>query len=623
MPLPTIGSALLDLALALALLGCVVGLVRPGDRRLRLFQWLTFLACLPAFLSLMALVARADPTVGYAVEHAAPAGAGLGYRLAAVWAGQAGGLLLWCVETALVGLFMLPARMPRAVAVMSALEACLLGLVAVSNPFAPAAAGAVGGMNPMLQAPMMLIHPPMLFLGYALLAAPYAITIGALVDGDAEGWPKAVWPWALVAWLALTLGNGFGSEWAYKTFGWGGFWSWDPVENTSFVPWMLVAAGVHCLWMARRNGTWLRPAAVCLAGAFVAVLYGSYLARSGALAGASVHAYVAGEKLMQYALGGLLIGATVLVAALLIPRWKEWKAPAAGEPSDPASRATPHAIGAMAAVSVLVLAGMSLPMLGTAPTTAAYNTALMPLALVMMVMLLRARGWMLGGAMRWAARVVLSLWLIVAWAMALMFGATIDHGPGMILQAIFGPPLLLTACLVALQAVGEILGRGVSWRRRGAPLAHLGLAALLIGALGSGYGSATEKAFLTLGQEQQVLGHWLLATAVSLPAPEVKRANLSMDDAPGRVEMETSKLFDVSLRRALIRRGLMGDLYVTPMAIVVEPMKMGTIRVPPGAMIEVAVKPVMSLLWLGMLGIAAGLLLSLARRSRASAARAA
>jgi cytochrome c-type biogenesis protein CcmF len=207
MPLPTIGSALLDLALALALLGCVVGLVRPGDRRLRLFQWLTFLACLPAFLSLMALVARADPTVGYAVEHAAPAGAGLGYRLAAVWAGQAGGLLLWCVETALVGLFMLPARMPRAVAVMSALEACLLGLVAVSNPFAPAAAGAVGGMNPMLQAPMMLIHPPMLFLGYALLAAPYAITIGALVDGDAEGWPKAVWPWALVAWLALTLGR--------------------------------------------------------------------------------------------------------------------------------------------------------------------------------------------------------------------------------------------------------------------------------------------------------------------------------------------------------------------------------------------------------------------------------
>jgi cytochrome c biogenesis factor len=230
---------------------------------------------------------------------------------------------------------------------------------------------------------------------------------------------------------------------------------------------------------------------------------------------------------------------------------------------------------------------------------------------------------MVGGAMRWAARVVLSLWLIVAWAMALMYGATIDHGPGMILQAIFGPPLLLTACLVALQAMGEILGRGVSWRRRGAPLAHLGLAALLIGALGSGYGSATEKAFLTLGQEQQVLGHWLLATAVSLPAPEVKRANLSMDDAPGRVEMETSKLFDVSLRRALIRRGLMGDLYVTPMAIVVEPMKMGTIRVPPGAMIEVAVKPVMSLLWLGMLGIAAGLLLSLARRSRASAARAA
>ncbi len=623
MPLSTAGSALLDTALVLALLGSVLGLVRPGDGRLRLLQWLTFLASLPAFLVLMALVARADPTVAYAVEHAAPAGAGLGYRLAAVWAGQAGGLLLWCVETALVGLFMLPVRMPRAVAVMSALEACLLGLVVVNNPFAPAAAGAVGGLNPMLQAPMMLIHPPMLFLGYALLAAPYAITIGALADRDAEGWPKAVWPWVLVAWLALTLGNGFGAEWAYKTFGWGGFWSWDPVENTSFVPWMLVAAGIHCLWMARRRGAWLRPAAVCIVGAFIAVLYGSYLARSGALSGASVHAYVAGEKLMQYALGGLLVGATVLVAALLIPRWREWETAAQGDLDDPVTRATRNGIDAMAAVSALVLVGMSLPMLGSAPTTSAYNTAVMPLALVMMVMLLRTGGWALGGTMRWVARVVVALWLIATWGMALMYGSTIDGGPGMIIQALCAPPLLLTACLVALQSVGQILGGSVSWKRIGPPLAHLGLAAMLIGALGSGFGTATEKAYLALGQEQQVLGHRVVAKDVSLPAPEVRRANLVVDGTPGRVEMETSKLFDISLRRALIRRSLVHDFYVTPIAIVVEPLQMGPHTVPPGAMIEVAVKPVMSLVWLGMLSIAAGLLLALMRRLTASADRSA
>jgi cytochrome c-type biogenesis protein CcmF len=459
----------------------------------------------------------------------------------------------------------------------------------------------------------------MLFLGYALLAAPYAITIGALVDRDAEGWPKAVWPWVLVAWLALTLGNGFGAEWAYKTFGWGGFWSWDPVENTSFVPWMLVAAGIHCLWMAKRSGAWLRPAAVCIAGAFVAVLYGSYLARSGALAGASVHAYVAGEKLMQYALGGLLVGATVLVAAVLIPRWKEWKTAAEGKGDDPVAGATSQGIAAMMAVAVLVLGGMSLPMLGTAPTTTAYNTAVMPLALVMMVMLLRTGGWALSGAMRWVARVVVALWLIAAWGMALMYGSMTDHGAGMMIQALCGPPLLLTACLVALQSVGQILGGTVSWRRIGPPLAHLGFAALLIGALGSGFGTATEKAYLGLGEEQQVLGHSLQATDVSVPAPEVKRANLTMDDAPGRVEMETSKLFDVSLRRALIRRELARDVYVTPIAIVVEPMRMGPHTIPPGAMVEVAVKPGMSLVWLGMLGIAAGLVSALGRRSRRAA----
>ncbi|MCX7599956.1 MAG: cytochrome c biogenesis protein CcsA, partial [Armatimonadetes bacterium] len=483
--------------------GAALALWRPKSARLlRGAQALTAAFCAAGFFILMVLVARADARVVYAVEHAAPKDAALGYRLAAVWAGQAGGLLLWAFEAAVVALFLRPAAMPRAVGVLLAIEGCLLGMVAMDNPFGPPRPGATGGMNPMLLHPMMLIHPPMLFLGYALLAVPYAVTVGALLDRRPDTWPQQVRPWVLVGWLALTAGNGFGAEWAYKTFGWGGFWAWDPVENTSFVPWVLAAVTVHCLWLAQRDDRWLPPAAVTAMASFLTVLYGSYLARSGALAGASVHAYVAGERLMQYALLTVLLGAAAVGASVMVARWGSWRkwtlyevVSAAGVPvwetfpvaSDSAavegaggtasvSRGAPGGresdareasgeeeaygatrevatgwcVGAMAVIAALVLAGMSLPMAGLSPSPTLYNTVLLPVAVAIVALMTRmaaprltdrARSWLLA---------IAAFVSVGGIAMAVQYGAGLERGWLMAVQALCAPVLVVFCALAML-----------------------------------------------------------------------------------------------------------------------------------------------------------------------------
>lgn len=315
----------LIIGICIAGIGCVVGMVRPSKRRwLQASQVITLSAALGAFITLCYAMLTGDTTLAYVAHYRAPAAASWGIRVAAVWAGQSGGLLLWCLEESIVALFVSANFQPRAVALLLGLRAILFTLILINNPFAIAAKPVVGGLNPMLNSSLMVIHPPMLFLGYAILTIPYAITLGALLDGIPQQWIPRVRPWLLVAWLALTAGNGFGALWAYRTFGWGGFWSWDPVENTSFVPWMLVTMAVHGGYIARRYASGARWMAICAMAAFISVLYGSFLARSGLLGNASIHAYTADEHFLSWALGVLILITIAMSATGLAIRWKQW-----------------------------------------------------------------------------------------------------------------------------------------------------------------------------------------------------------------------------------------------------------------------------------------------------------
>ena len=229
------------------------------------------------------------------------AGVPTGYKLAALWAGQEGSLLLWA--WLLAGLAALavclrrkdaPHHQAPAVAILAAICAAFAAmLLFAANPFqlghlVPADGE---GLNPLLQNPAMAAHPPMLFLGYAALAVPMATFLAALISGRRDrAWVASAQRWAVGAWLFLTVGILLGAQWAYVELGWGGYWAWDPVENASLLPWLTTTALLHCLIAQQRTGGMLKAWGAGLAiSSFLLCIFGTYLTRSGVVA--SVHSF--------------------------------------------------------------------------------------------------------------------------------------------------------------------------------------------------------------------------------------------------------------------------------------------------------------------------------------------
>lgn len=221
------------------------------------------------------------------------------YKVSAVWAGQEGSLLFWLWLQSGYGLIVarraLGSRRPlerAAAGVLSAISSFFAVLVAfVADPFRlslPAPADGAG-MNPILQSYWMTAHPVMLYLGYVGLSVPFAYAVGALLFGD-DGWVRLTRRWALAAWTFLSVGILFGARWAYEELGWGGYWGWDPVENASFMPWLVATAFIHSGIVQEKRGMLKRWNFVLVFCAYELTLFGTFLTRSGILA--SVHAFV-------------------------------------------------------------------------------------------------------------------------------------------------------------------------------------------------------------------------------------------------------------------------------------------------------------------------------------------
>ena len=240
-----------------------------------------------------------DFSVQYVALHSNSA-LPLQYRVAGAWGGHEGSLLLWCLMLGVwmtaVGLFSdhLPEEMAaRVLGVMGLVSAGFLAfLLFTSNPFDRLfpAPGAGRDINPLLQDPGMVIHPPMLYMGYVGFSVAFAFSVAALLSGKLDAaWARWSRPWTTVAWCFLTLGIALGSAWAYYELGWGGWWFWDPVENASFMPWLAGTALLHsALVMEKRDAlkVWTILLAII---AFSLSLIGTFLVRSGVLT--SVHAF--------------------------------------------------------------------------------------------------------------------------------------------------------------------------------------------------------------------------------------------------------------------------------------------------------------------------------------------
>ncbi len=219
------------------------------------------------------------------------------YMLSSFWAGQEGTYLLWLLFSSLFGLVILY-RGGRyttwALGFYSIINLFFAVILMNLSPFRllpfPAVEGA--GLNPLLQDPWMVIHPPVMFLAYAAAGVPFALALAAMVRRDFTDWLKISFPYVVVTSLLLVAANVMGGYWAYKTLGWGGYWAWDPVENTSFVPWVISIGLIHGMLVERRSGALRRSNLLLACLTFFLVVYGTFLTRSGVLADFSVHSFV-------------------------------------------------------------------------------------------------------------------------------------------------------------------------------------------------------------------------------------------------------------------------------------------------------------------------------------------
>jgi len=331
--IPELGHFALIIAFCLALAGGPLALMGAASGRR---NWIGFarpaaqgqcLFVLIAFAALTHAFVNNDFSVAYVANHSNTA-LPLHYRVAAVWGGHEGSLLLWVLMLSLwmlaVSLFSrhLPDTMSaRVLGVMSLISIGFLAfMLFASNPFERLFPGPAEGrdLNPLLQDPGMVLHPPMLYMGYVGFSVAYAFAMAALLSGRLDAaWARWSRPWTTVAWMFLTIGIALGSWWAYYELGWGGWWFWDPVENASFMPWLVGTALIHSLVVTEKRGSfriWTVLLAIC---AFSMSLLGTFLVRSGVLT--SVHAFATDPKRGVFILAFL---AVVIGGSLLLFAWR-------------------------------------------------------------------------------------------------------------------------------------------------------------------------------------------------------------------------------------------------------------------------------------------------------------
>jgi len=585
-----------------------------------------------------------------------------GYLLAAVWAGQDGSLLLW---TALVGAALSvfvegrsrsgaePGEAGRAAAFAALLVLAFASIVLLhSNPFRPMLRShpADGlGLNGLLRNPLMVVHPPVLFAGFAVVLVPAALAAAALVRGPRDvGWVAAARPWALAGWGLLGLGNLLGMLWAYEELGWGGYWGWDPVENASLLPWLASTAYLHAATTAERRGALLRTAAVLALATAILPVFGTYLTRSGIVA--SQHAFA--ETPAADAFLRLLSVLAAAALGLLAWRWRRW-----GREAPRVESLASREAGAV--LTVLVLAGMILavaaatlaPLLGRwflgGPLQVqpeGYARFMGPLALVLLALtaICPMLAWRRTAGRRVASAVVVPAAAGLAAAL-LQFvaggpaGLEPTAGGRLHGYAVFAFPL--AACVVVAAASdvvralrARVREAGGSWssaarwlaaagrRRLGAQLVHAGTAVLLAGFAGASYqqtaqgmlspvagtGDAAASTLTLGGYRLTYLGARDAATAEY----EETQAVVRVDEPGGAAYLALP-----SLRRyrsgtvretaeVAIRPGLLEDLYV-------EVRQFRGAGSAPAAYVRAHVNPLTSLVWFGALALLAGGLIAL------------
>ncbi len=634
--IPELGNFALALACCLAAAQAVLLLLGAERRDARLMAMAPGLAFgqLIAIATSFAALAWSNAISDFSVQNVAAfsqSQAPLFYKLTGTWGNHDGSILLWCLVLAICGATVgafganLPATLrARVIGVMGAVAAgFLLFALTASNPFTrlspPPMQGQ--GMNPLLQDPALAIHPPILYLGYVGFSVPFAFAIAALLERRVDAaWGRWVRPWALTSWCFLTCGIALGSWWAYYDLGWGGFWFWDPVENSSLLPWLTGTALLHSAIVVEKRES-LKVWSVLLAiVTFSLSLSGTFLTRSGILN--SVHAFAVAPTrgLFILALLGLVIVPSLLLFAFRAPIL----APAGL--FAPVSRE-----GAIVLNNILLCSIAAVVFTGTLyPPFAAlvageqlsvgapfFNSTVLPLAIPLVLAM------SLGPTLSWKRAALfpalLRLWWVALAAAAV--GIIVALGwHGLAALGFAGSTWLILGAIRDIAArvrlfrlpLSESLSRlaGVPLGAIGAAIAHAGLGVTIAGISGMTF-AAQRVVFLHPGQATDFAGyHWALTALDHVPGPdfnaEVATLPASRDGRIVAVLHPADHTFPVQgtdVTDTAIRTNLVVDLYTA----------LGAVH-DGGAEVRLRYDPLAPWIWLGALVMAAGGGLSLADR---------
>jgi cytochrome c-type biogenesis protein CcmF len=638
--IPELGQFSLILALAVALVQGIVPIVGGlrGDVRLmsiaRPAAAAQFLTMLTAFSCLVASFVGNDFSVLYVAQNSNSM-LPLFYKVTAVWGGHEGSMLLWVFILSLwtVAVAAFSQRLPlqtvaNALGVMGLITVgFVLFLLLTSNPFERLLPAAVDGrdLNPLLQDPGMAIHPPLLYTGYVGFAVAFAFALSALISGHLDAaWARWSRPWTTVAWLFLTLGIAIGSWWAYYELGWGGWWFWDPVENASFMPWLVGTALIHSLAVTEKRGGFKNWTVLLAIMAFSLSLLGTFLVRSGVLT--SVHAFATDPRRGVFVLAFLVlvVGVSLLLYA--------WRAPSVGMGGkfELLSRETFLLVNNVLLVVAAgaVLLGTLYPLfldalgLGKVSVGPPYFEAVFAPLMAPLVLLMG-----LGPFARWKQARLIDFWPRLRWAVGLAVVAAIA------LPLLLGrwSPLVACGLLLGFWAVASSVAHllehlrerggnaGIAQRLKSVPLskwgmllAHVGIGVFIFGVtLVKGYETASEVK-MQPGEKATAGGYEFQLMAIGErrgPNYMAVRAtmNVTRNGVPVTVMHPEKRMYFVQkmpMTEAAIDTSVFRDLYVS----LGEPVD------DVSWIVRVQHKPLVSWVWGGCLLMALGGLLAASDR---------
>ncbi len=638
--IPELGQFALALALALALVQGILPIVgaargnsvwmslaRPAARGQFVFVAIAFACLVSSFINNDFSVLNVATNSNSQLP--------LHYRVTATWGSHEGSLLLWTLVLTVwtVAVTVFSRQLPED---MVARVLGVLGLVSVgflafmlftSNPFDRVFPIPADGrdLNPLLQDAGMIIHPPMLYTGYVGFSVVFAFAIAALLSGRLDAaWARWSRPWATAAWVFLTLGVALGSFWAYYELGWGGWWFWDPVENASFMPWLVGTALIHSLAVTEKRGSFRGWTVLLAILAFSFSLLGAFLVRSGVVS--SVHAFATDPRRGIFL---LLFIAVVIGGSLTLFAWRTSRLSGGGS-SDPVSRES-----ALLTNNVLLMAATGAVMLGTlypialdalglgkisvgAPYFEAVFVPIMSLALFMMG---------IGPLMRWKKASLPELAVRLRWAFAvsvasaLLLPFALGRWSAMVSFGLLLAAWITTSCALQLwEKAGRQSGGASAWARlRNTPrayygmlLAHFGIAVFVVGVtIVSGYETELDVR-MEVGATVEAGGYTFLLDGVAPvagPNYSAERATVQVTRAGKPVvtlypEDRTYKVREQPMSEAAIHRGITRDLYVS----------LGEAVSPTAWVMRVQHKPFVNWIWGGCVLMALGGLLAASDR---------